>query len=134
MDVSEEDSGALTGKFKVEQDGTYTISFRTTGGQLNPSPVVYDIIAHKDNQPTAKFLRPEQPNVKVPVNVKVDMVATGSDDQGVKDATLHVVQGNDHLVSKNLLEGRPPTPEFRLVETLDLADSASSRARASPTG
>ena len=46
---------------------------------------------------------------------------TGNDDHGVKDATLHVTMGNEKLVSKNMLEGRPPQPEFKAIETLDLA-------------
>src|SRR5262249_36862994 len=56
-----------------------------------------------------------------PANVKVGFVMTGTDDHGVKDATLHVVRDNDTLLSKNVLEGRPANPEFRAAETLDLA-------------
>ena len=44
----------------------------------------------------------------------------GNDDHGVKDATLHVIMGNEKLVSKNMLEGRPPQAEFKAVETVDL--------------
>ena len=62
-----------------------------------------------------------QPAFKVPANVKVDLVMAVHDDHGVKDATLHVMLGNENLVSKNLLEGRQPQPEFKAVETLDLA-------------
>ena len=47
-----------------------------------------------------------------------------TDDHGVKDATLHVMLGNENLFSKNLLEGRPPQPDFKAVETLDLAQLA----------
>ena len=57
----------------------------------------------------------------MPANVSVDLVMTGNDDHGVKDATLHVTTGNEKLVSKNMLEGRPPQPEFKAIETLDLA-------------
>ena len=122
MTVSADDPHQLTGKFKVTKTGTYTINFRTTGGQLNPNPVVYDVIAIEDRPPTARFVRPDRPSIKVPSNVKVDFVMTGSDDHGVKDATLHVVQGNEPpYVSKNVLEGRPAAPEFRSTETLDLA-------------
>ena len=121
MTVSETDAHELTGKFKVDKTGTYTINFRTTGGQLNPNPVVYDILALPDNQPSARFLRPEQPSVQVPANVPVDLVMTGNDDHGVKDATLHVALGDDEIVSKNVLDGRPPAREFQATETLDLA-------------
>ncbi len=51
----------------------------------------------------------------------VDLIMAGNDDHGVKDATLHVTLGNEKLVSKNVLEGRPPHPEFKATETLDLA-------------
>jgi hypothetical protein len=121
MTVSADDSHQLTGKFVVTKSGTYTINFRTTGGQLNPNPVVHDIIAIADRPPQARFLRPDRPTTKVPANVKVDMIMTGSDDHGVKDATLHVNLENESLVSKNVLEGRPVVPEFKATEIIDLA-------------
>ena len=46
---------------------------------------------------------------------------TGSDDHGVKDATLHVNLEGETLYSKNVLEGRPTAPEFRATEVIDLA-------------
>ena len=64
------------------------------------------------------------PAFKVPANVKVDLVMACTDDHGVKDATLHVMLGNENLISKNLLEGRQPQPDFKAVETLDLAQLA----------
>ena len=121
MEIDSDDPTVLTGQFSVNKSGTYSISFRTTGNQLNPSPVIYDIIAIPDRPPTARFVQPDQPSVKVPANVKVDLVMTGTDDYGVKDATLHVMMGNEKLVSKNMLEGQPPQPEFRAIETLDFA-------------
>ena len=121
MSVAADDSHKLTGQFKVTKSGTYTINFRTTGGQLNPNPVVYDIHAIADRPPQAKFLRPDRPTIKVPANVKVDLIMTGSDDHGVKDATLHVNLENETLYSKNVLEGRPTAPEFRATEVIDLA-------------
>jgi len=121
MSVAADDSRKLTGQFKVTKSGTYTINFRTTGGQLNPNPVVYDIHAIADRPPQAKFLQPDRPTIKVPANVKVDLIMTGSDDHGVKDATLHVNLENESLYSKNVLEGRPTAPEFRATEVIDLA-------------
>ncbi len=121
MTVAADDSHKLTGQFKVTKSGTYTINFRTTGGQLNPNPVVYDIHAIADRPPQAKFLQPDRPTIKVPANVKVDLIMTGSDDHGVKDATLHVKLGNESLYSKNVLEGRPTAPDFRATELIDLA-------------
>ncbi len=120
MDVVKGDPTQLTGTFTVEKSGTYRISFRTLNNQVNPSPVNYDIIAIPDLPPTAKFVRPEQPVVQVPSNVKVDLMMTASDDHGVKDAILYVVQGKELPTSKNLLEGRAPQTEFRATETLDL--------------
>ncbi|AMV37622.1 hypothetical protein [Planctomyces sp. SH-PL62] len=120
MTVSEADPRELTGKFKVEKTGTYTINFRTTGGQLNPNPVVHDILALPDRPPAARFVKPERSGVKVPANVPVDLVMTGDDDHGVKDATLHVMLGQEALVTKNVLEGRPPRPAFEDAEILDL--------------
>jgi hypothetical protein len=121
MTVSADDARQLTGKFVVTKSGTYTVNFRTTGGQRNPNPVVYDILAIADRPPQARFLRPDRPTIKVPSNVKVDMIMTGSDDHGVKDATLHVNLENESLLSKNVLEGRPMEPEFKASHTLDLA-------------
>ena len=121
MAVAADDSHKLTGQFKVTKSGTYTINFRTTGGQLNPNPVVYDIHAIADRPPQAKFLRPDRPTIKVPANVKVDLIMTGWDDHGVKDATLHVNLENESLVSKNVLEGHAAAPEFRATEVIDLA-------------
>ena len=120
MDISSSDPTVLTGKFNVKENGSYTIQFRTSGAQSNPSPVNYDIIAIPDRAPTAKFLQPERPDWKVPANIKLDLVMTGSDDHGVKDATLLVKVGNNVLRSKNVLEGQPVQPEFRATETLDL--------------
>jgi hypothetical protein len=94
MEVSRTDPIALTGEFTVLKSGTYKIDFRTTGGQVNPSPVNHDINAEPDLAPTARFLLPDQPTVKVPSNVKVTLVMAGGDDHGVKDATLHVMLGN----------------------------------------
>ena len=121
MEVASDDPTVLTGKFNVTKSGTYKINFRTTGNQLNPNPVIYDIIAIPDRPPTARFVRPDKPTITVPANVTVDLVMTGNDDHGVKDATLHVTMENEKLVSKNMLEGRPPQPEFKAIETLDLA-------------
>ncbi|MFI5456128.1 MAG: hypothetical protein ACHRXM_11825, partial [Isosphaerales bacterium] len=124
MAIAVDDSTVLTGRFVVKKAGTYTVNFRTIGGQLNPSPVSYDIYSIPDRPPTARFVQPDRPAIKVPANVKVDLVMACTDDHGVKDATLHVMHGNDNLVSKNLLEGQPPQPEFKTVETLDLAEHA----------
>jgi hypothetical protein len=121
MEISGEDSTVLTGTFVVKESGSYTIHFTTGGGQGNPSPGNYDIIAIPDRAPTAKFLQPDWPDLKVPANVNVDLVISGSDDHGIKDATLLVKLGNDVLISKNVLEGRPVQPEFRATETLGLA-------------
>ena len=120
MTVAPDDPTLLNGKFLVAKSGTYAVKFRTTGGQLNPNPVVYDIFAIPDRPPTAQFIQPDQPTIKVPANVKVDLDMKGTDDHGVKDATLHVTLGNESLVSKNLLEGQSPRPEFKAVESLDL--------------
>ncbi|MBV8381770.1 MAG: hypothetical protein JOZ63_04140, partial [Planctomycetaceae bacterium] len=129
MEVASDDPRTLVGRFKVEESGTYTIKFQTTGGQANPEPVVYDILALSDKAPTAQFLRPDQAKVKVPSNVPVALVMRANDDHGVKDVTLHVheVKARDFkeeavsLVSENLLEKKPPVREFHGTKTLDLA-------------
>ncbi len=121
MEVSSSDPKELVGKFKVEKSGSYTIKFRTTGGQMNPDPVVHDIIALPDHPPTASFEKPETPQIEVPSNVQVPLVMKASDDHGVKDVTLHVHQKGETLLSKNLLEQQPPTVNFRGTELLDLA-------------
>ncbi|MCA1685699.1 MAG: DUF4175 domain-containing protein, partial [Planctomycetia bacterium] len=75
MEVSETDPRLLVGTFEVQDSGTYTIKFKTTGGQVNPDPVVYDIKAIPDKPPTeVAFLRPDKPEITVPSNVQVPMV------------------------------------------------------------
>ena len=123
MEVATDEPTMLTGMFNVNKSGSYSVNFKTIGGQLNPSPVSYDIIAIPDRPPTARFVQPP-PTFKIPANVKVDLVMACTDDHGVKDATLHVMLGNENLISKNLLEGREPQPDFKAVKTLDLAQLA----------
>ena len=123
MTVDPDDPKSLNGTFKVYPPGkcaSYTISFRTTGGQLNPSPVNYDILSIADRPPTAHFIRPDKPAIKVPANVKVDLVATGTDDHGVKQANLLVMPGTSPPITRDLVEGQEPKPEFKALETLDL--------------
>ena len=113
----------MTGDFRVPTPvnrGTYTISFRTPGGQLNPSPVTYDIDSIADRPPTARFVQPDKPAIKVPANVKVDLVATGSDDFGVRTANLVVMNGERTVINKDLFEDQDPKPEFKIAETIDL--------------
>src|SRR5512135_451244 len=121
MEVSTADPRELVGRFNVQEPGSYTIKFTTTGGQPNPDPVVYDIVVHRDNPPSARFVTPDRAEVKVPSNVEVPLVMAASDDFGVKDATLHVFQGSESLVSENLLERRAPTRELKQAQMLDLA-------------
>jgi hypothetical protein len=121
MEVSTANPRELVGRFNVKEPGSYTIKFTTTGGQPNPDPVVYDIVVHRDNPPSAHFVKPDRVEVKVPSNVEVPLVMAASDDFGVKDATLHVFQESESLVSENLLEQRAPTREFKQTEMLDLA-------------
>ncbi len=123
MTIDAKDPRILTGDFLVpspEKRGTYTISFRTAGGQLNPSPVTYDIDSIADRPPTARFVQPDKPAIKVPANVKVDLLATGSDDFGVRTANLVVMNGDRAVINKDLLEDQDPKPEFKVVETVDL--------------
>ena len=58
MTVSAEDAHKLTGKFVIRKSGSYTINFRTTGGQLNPNPVNYDIFAIADRPPQGGSFAP----------------------------------------------------------------------------
>ncbi len=121
MDVNSEDPTVLTGEFKVTKIGNLQDRLPHHRQPAQPNPVIYDIIAIPDRPPTARFIQPDKPTVSVPANVPVDLVMTGNDDHGVKDATLHVTMENEKLVSKNMLEGRPAEPEFKAIETLDLA-------------
>ena len=66
MEVAADDPTVLTGQFKVIKSGTYKINFRTTGNQLNPNPVIYDIIAIPDRPPTARFVQPDKPAIVGP--------------------------------------------------------------------
>ncbi len=123
MTIDSDDRSSLTGEFTVQPPGksaTYTIDFRTASGQHNPSPVTYDILSIADRPPTARFIQPDKPAIKVPANVKVALIATGNDDHAVKQANLLVLANDERLFTKDLLEGLEPKPEFRVVETLDL--------------
>jgi hypothetical protein len=122
MEVLPTNPRELIGKFRVKNSGTYTIKVRSNGGQSNPDPVVYDIVALPDRPPTARFDEPDRPLVKVPSNVKVALRMAASDDHGIRVATLHVRKGSDRpLVSENLVnEKKPPTGRFLASRTLDL--------------
>jgi len=124
IEVDDKDARLLEGTLVVKESGTYTIKFKTTGGQVNPDPVVYDVTAIPDKPPTeVVFLRPETPEVTVPANVRVPLLLTAADDFGVKEALLHVRQGNETLYSVNLLEKKPPTRRFKGGFTVDLAEN-----------
>src|SRR5262249_24813506 len=125
MTVESSNPREIVGSFRVTTSQRYTIKFRTPNGQVNPEPVVYDIVALKDHAPTATFEKPEKARIQVPSNGKVALVMKATDDHGVKDVTLHVQERHEQLpetlLSKNLLEKRPVTREFRGTEMLDLA-------------
>jgi hypothetical protein len=121
MVLTKDDPTQMTGSFTVTKSGTYRINFRTVNNQVNPSPVNYDIIAIPDRPPTARFILPDKPLVKVPANVKVDLVMAGSDDHGIKEATLHVQQGQELPSSRDFMENREPKTEFRATDSIDLA-------------
>jgi hypothetical protein len=121
MDVDSKEPTSLLGKFQVELDGSYTIKFKTTGGQMNPDPVVYDIRAIKDLPPTVRFVSPE-PRIKLPSNGKVALKVEAGDDYGVKALNLNVIQGSEGLVSRDILENRKPERKFNGTEILDLAN------------
>ena len=113
----------------VAKSGTYRIGFRTLNGQVNPSPVNYDIIAIPDNPPTARFVRPDQPVVQVPANVKVDLMMTARTITASGRRRSISCRARRLPTSKNMLEGRAPVTEFRATKTLDLA-KARGRGRA----
>ncbi len=52
--------------------------------------------------------------------MKVDLVATGSDDFGVRTANLVVMNGDRTVINKDLFEDQDPKPEFKIAETIDL--------------
>ena len=114
MEVASDDPTTLTGQFQVTKTGTYKINFRTTGNQLNPNPVIYDIYCRPRLAPHGEVCpSPDKPTIVGLANVPVDLVMTGSDDHGVKDATLHVTTGNDKLFLQKHARGPSPTrPEF----------------------
>ena len=120
MDLNPDDPQELTGRFRVDSDGSYTIKFQTVGGQLNPDPVVFDIHASKDAPPSIRFVTPG-PRIKAPSNGKVALGIESTDDFGVKALNLSVVQGTEVLVSRDLLENQTPPRKFAGSEVIDLA-------------
>ena len=123
MEISSEDPQDLTGKILVDADGSYTIKFKTTGGQMNPDPVVYDVRAIKDQPPTVRFVAPE-PRIKLPSNGKVALKIDAGDDFGVKSLDLKVMQSSEMLVSRDLLENKDHPRKFDGTEILDLSGFA----------
>ena len=122
LEVDPADAHVLTGTIRVQESGSYTIKFKTTGGQLNPDPVVYDIKALPDLPPSeVAFLKPDKPEVTVPSNVNVPILATAADDFGIRDALLYVRIGHEPQTSVNLLDKQPPTRRFKGLSTIELA-------------
>ena len=122
MTVRPDDAHQLTGKFKVTKSGTYTISFRTTGGQLNPNPVVYDIIAIEDRRPGRA----------VPAARQADREGPGQREGRLRDDRPGRPRGEGRHPSRRPGNEPPssprtcwramkPPPSFRVTETLDLA-------------
>ncbi len=121
--VGTEDPRAIHGSFRVSQTGSYKIHFETEDGKTNPDPVVYDVEALKDLPPSARFLRPVEPTVQVPANGSVTLQFEATDDFGVREATLHVRQGDEILrPAVNYLEGKDPVGKFAQTDMLDLVD------------
>ena len=121
MDLNRDNPQELTGRFVVRNDGSYTVKFRNTGGQMNPEPVLYDIRVTRDAPPAVKFTAPAA-RIKAPSNGKVDLAFEAVDDFGVRSVDLSVYQGNESLTSpENFLENKKPERKFAGSKTLDLA-------------
>ncbi|WP_169976516.1 DUF4175 family protein [Tautonia rosea] len=119
--VSRDNPQELTGRFKVEENGSYSIKFETTEGQLNPEPVVYDIEALPDRVPEVRFIQPEPERIEVPSNSRIALALTASDDFGLSSATLHLErEGAAILDPQDLLEGKEASRSLDHVEALDL--------------
>ena len=111
----------LVGKFRIVKDATYVVKFRTADGKVNPDPVLYDIRALPDAEPQVKFLRPER-TIHAASNARVPLVFEATDDHGVKEVLLHVVQGEEPLrQALNFIDPKAPTKRFRKSEILDIA-------------
>jgi hypothetical protein len=121
MTPSSSDATLLEGQFRVVKTGKYHVAFKTTGGQVNPNPVVHDITALPDRAPTAEFIQPTK-DITAPSNGHVALYMKAEDDFGIKDATLHVRQGNEILrAARNYLEKRKPERTWNQQDVLDLA-------------
>src|SRR5690606_11850543 len=109
LTVAPSEPNELIGRFKVDQNGSYTIKFETTEGKLNPEPVVYDIEALPDRRPEVRFVHPEQEKTQDPANAQVGLALAASDDFGIGSARLHVTRRNEPVVpDRDLLEGLEP--------------------------
>ncbi len=116
------DPQSLTGQFPVTEDGSYTIRLKTTDGQVNPDPVVYEIKAIKDQPPTAQFLRPAQPIIQKPSNARVTFEVEAADDFGVARVELNIQrQKDDSAPIIRVFPQEKVTKKFRATDTLDLA-------------
>ena len=91
-----DDSQEIVGKLLVAENGSYTVTFRTTSLQPNPEPVVYEIAARKDLAPAVKIVTPSS-SIKLPSNSKVAVVFEANDDFGIKEASLSLYEGQTRL-------------------------------------
>ena len=115
------DDTLLVGQFRVTESGTYKILYETTGGQLNPEPVVHDIVAHKDQPPLVRIIRPE-PLIQAARNATVNLELEAVDDFGVEEVLLHLqLAGKNIRPNLNFLENQPSDRAFKRTEALDLS-------------
>ncbi|WP_158633438.1 DUF4175 family protein, partial [Tautonia sociabilis] len=120
--ASPSDPQELTGRFKLERNGSYTIKFETTEGQLNPEPVIYDIEALPDRRPEVRFTSPAQERAEVPANARIGLSLSASDDFGLDSVRLVVQRAKQDVIpERDLTEGREPSRTLEHTEPLDLA-------------
>jgi hypothetical protein len=112
-----DDAQEIVGKFLVTENGSYTVTFRTSALQPNPEPVVYEIRARKDLPPTAKIVKPSS-TIKLPANGKVTVVVEATDDFGIKEVFLPIYEGTNRRGYLDLKI--PPGSPRKLTGSFDL--------------
>ncbi|MFO0938494.1 MAG: hypothetical protein U0798_18475 [Gemmataceae bacterium] len=97
--VTAEDPETIRYSWTVSESGSYRLFFTATDGETNADSPVYPIKVIPDNPPTITIAKPEQDDLPLPANGRVEIDATAQDDLGVAK-----------LVIKSRLLGTVPTP------------------------
>jgi hypothetical protein len=107
----------LHGRFLLDEDGKYRLSFTSTENEVYHDPTAYAVTALPDNPPQVELSKPGQ-DIRLPADGILRLEGKASDDIGVKSLVLKMqVVGGDKLRSQS----------YRTEERMRLADGGYPR-------